>query len=347
MELIGAFLLPRMACGWSTAFAPGCLAFRRVQKEGGRRLFTDTHISSGGLIYQVAVPSLFPSPPYAVAPIIKEYGNIYHGKKGRQINGEVVTTCLRWDPTMNCLWWSASRKYDINGGSPVHVMYWPGTPVSTVAPKLTIPNLWQRGGTLEVPAIYRPKLGWKFGVGFGGYYSIFSGGSWGPSLTVGNKVLLAYPEPHRCPRPGNYFIDNSSSKSENNWLGRMENCWTAADEIGGENYGAGAVWIEDKLMFFCSLGVGAISYENGGVQCTERQNYIYTYSSAEVLDVADRKLNFWEPVPKIQQIPNLPGLKGRVAGVAYDQVEHQLYVYFAHATHDEPESYPAVGVYQM
>ncbi len=51
---LGAFAMPEMACGWTTAWSTTGLALRRV--DGQLRFIGGTHVYSGGLIYETDFP---------------------------------------------------------------------------------------------------------------------------------------------------------------------------------------------------------------------------------------------------------------------------------------------------
>jgi hypothetical protein len=365
---VGAFKLPQNACGASTGFATGCLALRR---SGGKvTLFSDSHVGTGGKIYEFESPNLSKDQPYAVAEIKHEWGDIYQGRKRKadgssyNLDGLVPTTGLRWDDTRRSLWWAYGEKYNTGnqdapsfGASKLE-----GQTATAAGPwKLALPQSWQRGGTLEIPAWFAEQHcgGKRLGVGFGGYYSIFKGGSYGPALIAASEpgdkqpagvVLLGYPEPHFCPRNADYRHVSPG------WMGRDPEgdvgTWNATDEIGGEIHAAGAIWIDaaDKhgLLFFCSLGTGRIAYEDGGIQTEARENALYVYDPADLAKVAAGKLKSWEPVPQYEKLSNpAPGLAGRAAGVAYDAASRKLYVVFTEAYVEGEEAYPVVVVYQI
>lgn len=369
LKFLGAFKLPREACGQSTGYAAGCLALRHVNNRP--RLFSDSHVATGGAVYEVDIPTLAKEMPYPTAEIVHEWGDIYQGRKQKgngesyNLDGETPTTGLRWDEADQRLWWTYGQRYNTeNQDAPTFgATRLKDKEMTAEGPwKLRLPQSWQRGGTLEIPVWFADKYtgGKRLGVGFGGYYSIFEGGSYGPTLSAAAEpaagqppasvTLLAYPDPHLCPRNDNY------RQAAEGWMGKNpvngRGTWNSTDEIGGEHTSAGVVWIDapDKhgLLFFVSLGTGRIAYENGGIQCEGRENALYIYDPADLAKVAQRNAQPWSPVPKFHRLDNpAPGLAGRAAGVAYDAAARRLYVVFVSAYPDGEESYPVVVVYQI
>jgi len=369
LKFVGAFKLPQKACGQSTGFATGCLALRR---NGSKlTLLSDSHLGTGGAVYEIEPASLATGQPYATATVKRELPDIYQGHKRKadrtsyELNGLVPTTGLRWDDASSSLWWAYGEKYNTEnqtapsfGATKIE-----GETLTARGPwKVTLPQSWQRGGTLEIPAWFAERHcgGKRLGVGFGGYYSIFKGGSYGPALAAVGKlndsgessctVLLGYPEPHFCPREGNYKHASAG------WMGRDpqggRGTWNATDEIGGEIHSAGAIWIDAPekhgVLFFCSLGTGRIAYEDGGVQCEGRENSLFVYDPLDLAKVAAGKLKSWQPAAKQYKLENpAPGLSGRAAGVAYDATTRRLYVVFTEAYLEGEEAYPVVVVYQI
>lgn len=369
LRFIGAFKLPQQACGQSTGYAAGCLALRHVNKRP--RLFSDSHVSTGGAVYEVELPALAKMPPYATAEIAREWGDIYQGHKHKangesyNLDGETPTTGLRWDEPKQRLWWVYGQKYNTeNQDAPTFgATRFKDDKLTAEGPwKLKLTQSWQRGGTLEIPASFADKYtgGKRLGVGFGGYYSIFEGGSYGPTLSAAEEpqegkspafvTLLAYPMEHPCVRDANYKHVSEGWMGMNPVDGR--GTWNATDEIGGELFSGGAVWIDaaDKhgLLFFASLGTGRIAYENGGVQCAGRENALFIYDPTELVKVAQGKAKPWTPTPKFYPFKNpADGMEGRPAGVAYDAAARRLYVVFINAYVDGEEAYPLVVVYQI
>jgi hypothetical protein len=368
-RFLGAFKLPQKACGQSTGYAAGCLALRIVNKRP--RLFSDSHIGTGGAVYEVDVPALAKKEPYPTATIVREWGDIYQGHKRKAngesypLDGEVPTTGLRWDEAEQRLWWVYAQKYNTeNQDAPTFgATRFKGDQLTPEGPwKLDVAQSWQRGGTLDIPAWFADKYtgGKRLGVGFGGYYSIFEGGSYGPTLSAAAQptegkspdfiTLLAYPIKHECVRDANY------QHTAESWMGRNpvngRGTWNATDEIGGEVSSGGAVWIDaaDKhgLLFFASLGTGRLAYEDGGVQAAGRENALFVYDPADLAKVAQKKGDHWTPTPKFHAWKNpAPAMAGRVAGVAYDAASRKLYVTFINAYIEGEEGYPLVVVYQI
>lgn len=370
LKFVGAFKLPQQACGASTGYATGCLALRYV--DGKPRLFCDTHIQTGGFVYEVSVPKIAKEAPYPVAEIVQEWGDIYKGRKVKA-NGEAYqlsewtpTTGLRWDESGQRLWWTYGEKYNTeNQDAPTFgATELKGDQIAAVhGPwRLDAPQSWQRGGTLEIPAWFADKYseGRRLGVGFGGYYSIFEGGSYGPALLAAsppektalglpNTRLLGYPTPNFCVRSANY------RHVEESWMGRNPagdvGTWNATDEIGGEICAGGGVWIDapDRhgILFFVTLGTGRIAYEEGGVMSEGRQNALYIYNPNDLVEVAEGKQKIWEPMPDHKEFKDPPGFTGRPAGTAFDPKSGRLYVLWVFAYREGEEAYPMVAVYRV
>jgi hypothetical protein len=368
-RFVGAFLLPQSACGSNTSYASGCLAIRTVNQE--RHLFSDTHVETGGKVYEALVPPPSLAAPYPTARLLREWGDIYQGRKQKangesyDLGGHVPTTGLRWDDAEQGLWWTYGERYNTeNQDAPtLGFTHIEGTTATPKGPwRIAAPQSWQRGGTLQLPTWFADAhtRGHRFAIGFGGYYSIFEGGSYGPALSVTplpeerkplpHVTLLAYPAPHLCEREPNY------EHASGGWMGtnpvRGRGTWNATDEIGGEAYAGGGVWIDagdrHALVFCVSLGTGRIAYEDGGVQAEGRIDSVYLYDPADLALVAARKKPSWSPVPQRYPLKNpAPGLAGRAAGLAYDEEARRLYVVFVHAYSEGEESFPAVVVYQL
>lgn len=324
-EPIGAFRLPPSVAGSSTAYAAGTLALRTV--NGQVRLFSD----AGGQVYEAAVPSLRTKPPYNTAKVLRTWGVAYRGVG--------VCTNLRWDGS---LWSTGGPLYDTDGVNDLC-----SGCLDLKTGRFTdhtlsgVPQLWQRGGTLECPPWWERLTGEKVLYGFGGYYSIFSGGSCGPCL-CGSRCLLGFPEPHRCPRPPSYYTDTPD------WYAHNDSTWTAADECGGENCAASAIWLNtperSTVGFFVSLGTGRVWYGNdgfmSGVHCEARENWIAWFDAVDLLLVRAGVLAPWEPVPTWVRFPG----PGRVCGAV--EFNGLLWVVHQGAIKGEFEDYPLVVVYK-
>lgn len=343
LKFLGAFLLPRVVFNEATSYAPGCFALRQTGDK--LSFFSDAHIYTNGKIYQGRVPDkLGTKAPYPIAKIVRKWDDIYGGKRPDKAGEGVVTTGLHYAKSV--LWWVFGRKY-WTGSKTVSTygLTQMATMQSLVVNLQKTSHHWRRGGVMAMPND-------QVGFGFGGYYSIFEGGSYGPALTRADRVLLAHPEPYRAQRPTNYRM----AAGEKSWVGRDPvggvGSWTAADEIGGEDHAGGAAWISGGqyhgVIFFASLGQGRIAYEGGGVRCQTRSDYMYVYHPYDLERVAAGELRPWEPKPRIYPFGNrAPGLKGRIAGVSYDAATRRLYVNYVNAYEYEGESYPAVTVYRV
>jgi hypothetical protein len=164
-----------------------------------------------------------------------------------------------------------------------------------------VPNLMQRGATINVKG--------EVFIAGGGYYSIFQGGSWGPTLVSKNKTFLSYPV-QRCKRPSTVILH------ARDWVGTDPGLWTAGDYIGGDDYAAAAVKIDDRLIYFVSLAEGRCAYGPGGIHSDRRRTYLFEYSWSQLQSF---NIPFRNHTPKITPF-NLD-----VRGVA--QVGSKVYGY--------------------
>jgi hypothetical protein len=374
LEYQGSFQTPTKAVGQSTGYSAGLLAFRRVGTS--KRLFSDTHVSSKGLLYEMEVPELTKAAPFKTAAIIKEWGDIYGGKRLDQ-SGKSVTrpVCgLRWSESTKTLIWVYCKSYNTEDRlAPTIGMTTLNDDILTASGAWRVDGeqLWNRSGTVCIPRWWSDKYapGRTLGVGFGGAYSIFAGGSYGPTLaavktpdasnTFPSKLkplqLLAYPAAHKAIRTPDYSIRAGVSYLGDDPL-EKHGFWTAADDLQNENYGAGAVWLDlptkHGLLYLPSLATGEVYYGEGpngkGVNVGGRKNMAYIYDPDELGRVAKGELKPWEPVPKYHEMPHpATGLVGRFAGVAFDEVDSVLYVIAVRAVKGTFESYPAVHAYKV
>lgn len=340
LDYAGSFFLPRTVGNESTAYGPA--AFTLKKTATGYNFFSDTFIFSP-TIYEGTIPTLKKAPPYNVARVVKVHKDIYGGKRPVSPEG-TVTTGLYY--RYKKLHWVYGQKY-WNGPSltPSYGFTDMESPYTVSGPKTTSnTQLYRRGGMIF-------SLAHGLLLGFGGYYSIFAGGSYGPALITKTKRLLGFPRATPCPRPANYY-----HSVNNTWVGNNpvdgKGTWNASDEIGGEDLAGGAAWIETPyvkaVIFFASLGTGRIAYEDGGVKCEGREDWIYQYDPHEIAAVAGNELKPWQPKPTFARYVNqAPGLTGRAAGCAFDPVTSMLYVNHAAAYEFEGERYPAVSVYRV
>jgi hypothetical protein len=204
---LGAFRLPTSANGWSTAFSAGGLALRHV--GGHLQFFTTSHVYSGGLVYEIDDPGLSATAPYPLASVVHEWGDVYDGHKwvgndggSSALSSGVLTNGLFFDEASSRLYWSYGHWYNTSnpfnpslGFSLIDDAHGTATGVGawSVDPR---PEKFARGGSLRIPQWFADRFtgGKTLGAGFGGYYSIISSGSLGPSLCA-----VADPDPATAP----------------------------------------------------------------------------------------------------------------------------------------------------
>lgn len=379
----GSVLLPQSAVGFSTGYNLGLLAVRKDAVSGKRYFYSDTHIYSNGAIYEFSAPSFSSSAPFPSASITSEftpsqaYGNRRLDQSLKPFE-TVNTNGLLYDPTLNGLWWTYSETYSTgNKGAPTlgfsSVVTFPtnGSTASLVpspnAPWKVHENIhWVRGGIAHIPPSFASTFGGRrLAVGFGGYYSIIGGGSWGPSLTLvkpsnasdAPRTVLGFPDDGglRCPRPRDYFMWQNGS-----WLGTNPpvngpGTWTGADSIGGDYFAGSGVWIETPsglgaILFWSLQGTGRLAYENGGITSAGEANRIYIFDPAQVaasyrgergLRIAPSFYADFPLPPSFQQ--------GRIGGIAVDPDDPALiYVMQTRANQEGCcESFPVLHRYRI
>lgn len=363
-KYVGSVYLPKKVLGLSTAYAAGMLA----RKPNPVRFYSDTHIGSGGGIYEFTIPSLR-ADKVGQAKLTWQIGDIYNNKKldaqNKPVGGENghLVSGLRHDRGSR-FYWSYGANYSPEGGNdPSYGI----SDLSTLNPTavgpygddMKINKLWRRGGTLRIPQWFKQLVNADntLAVGFGGYYSIIDGGSAGPCLAIRNfhkptTVLLGYPwsgtkdHSQHCPRPNDYTMVGNGT-----WMGQNGGTWTAADQIGGDTHSSGAVWIDlddiNGFVVWCSQGVGKISYDNGGVQVKNRVNRVYSYDPVDLAAVGRGYDEAWKPRPDIYDWKIPGGFTGRVCGVVFDKPNRRLYTLVTEAYEHEGEWYPIIQAYKI
>lgn len=364
---LGTARLPQAAVGRSTGFATGLLAARNV--GGTLHFFSDTHIYSNGELYEFTVPHFATSGTRPDALLVKEWGSIYGDKRVKAdltpYGNGVPVNGIFWDEARQGLWWAYAEPYNtLNRGAPTigfTKFHSDGTIQPFDALKLHENTHWVRGGVLKVPPAYVPLLGGReLAAGFGGYYSIIGGGSWGPALTVfdpanpqSRQTVLGYPvdTDTRVVRPGDYWIASPG------WLGvtpatGQPGSWTGADEIGGETSAGSAVFLNlpagRGLLIWASHGVGRIGYDAGAITAEQRRNRLYIYDPEDLVAVHRNEMPMSLTPKAVTDWPTVPGFSGRVAGVAVDPNDPAtLYIVETYAYHAGVEFYPVIHKYRV
>ena len=317
--------LPIKASGWSTGFAPGCIA-----NIGDNKFLFDTHVYSNGCLWMGD----------SVGSIIED--NINLSLYGGLANGRV--TGLFYDSPN--LYFSFGPEYNTGNKSCSFI----GVTTLDGGAKLLgdIPqgNLWSRGGITKAPD-------GTILTGFGGVYTIFAGGSFGPCLVDDRGVAwLGYPQENKCYRPDDYYPSDElvAQGSASSWLAEAPSNgfgkWAGTDEIGGEDHSSCVLWIGDYVYIWCYQGTGRIGYDSSAVTAHSHINRVYRYSISDLYAVRDGKMSPWEPVPEVTDFPIPAGLlpTARVAGGCKVD-DSTFYIVWVNAVSAGVEYYPAVVKY--
>ncbi len=338
---LGSFTVPTYANGWDTAFSNGGIALRY---DNGRLDFlTTNHVYSGGQVYEVSYPGISTTAPYPVAPVVYNWGDIYSGQKefggdaslgnGTQVYG------LYYDQTMGRLYWNYGYWY--NDSYPFNPSFGystlnDATGVATGMGAWSLANRYEkfdRGGTTPIPQWFANRFtgGDTLAVGFGGYFSIVSTGSFGPALAavstpnlstnpddsaLPNVPLLGYPAgaPARGERDPNitpYF--EGIDVNVTNPLGAPDQPYPASwGPSGGVGYwswndliyGAGT-WIDlpggkQGVMFIAKVGQG-VNYYNDSTTNSQTGAFEWmVYNPADLAAVASGLKQQWQIQPEYE-----------------------------------------------
>lgn len=335
-QYIESIKLPEEAAGASMGFAAGCVTLRKI--DGQTYFVFDTHISTHGMLWVGKIDGTTVVP---VQTLGRPYGELVPSEAGWYV------TSLRFEG--DTLFWTFGKDYNSNQKAESFAgktTFKPGTwevVSSELLPAVPQGNLWARGGTLQ--AADGTLL-----LGLGGYYSIFGGGSYGPSLVdpITGKAWLGYPDGHKAPRPGDYY---KAAPTVEDWLAETPTdgmgLWTGADEIGGENHASLGLWIGDKVIFATYQGTGRIGYDAGTITSTAKVNRLYTYNAADLYAVRDGRKQPWEPVPTITDWPIPDGLMptARIAGAVADGDD--VWIVWVNAVDGRLERYPVLTRWAM
>jgi len=383
-EYLGAFAPPKEAIPnpsggkWSTGFASGGLAMRGVGSQ--KRFFATTHVYSGGLVYEMSFPGLSKTAPYPQATVLREWGDIYAGRKvtheGNNLGGGTLTHALYWDAKLGRLYWSYGHWYNVVQANNPVLGY---TTFSET--QATARGPWKsaagsahsqriRGGVLRIPDWFAERYtgGKTLGVGFGGYWSGVANASQGPALyatdhpsqeglDLQTRTLLSFSDGNGCGtitrenvrrckavRNPDYYRSSQGAVGWDTDPIDGQGYWTAADTIEGA-----AVWIDTPkrhgLIFFPTLGQGAICYCAGAITAERYSSWWYIYNPADLAKVAQGTLQ-----PSLEPLAMTPvrypaGV--RVTGAVFDDQEQILYLYVYKAYKDGVEEYPLVYAYQL
>jgi hypothetical protein len=275
---IGAFALPRVVAGHSTAYSAGTLSLRTV--NGQQRLFSD----AGGLIYEATVPALRSKPPYLTAR--------FYGPGARPTLAAPARTCDMTQAHSGPLAGRCTTRTEFTDRCSASMDLTTGRVTDHT---LAIPQLWQRGGTLVCPPWFVRLTGEARRMDSGAITRFSKGEAMDQLLRFPGISSWSLEATHRCPRPANCW------SYDTDWYFSDSRHWTAADEIGGESCAAAAIFTPDALMFFVSLGTGRIWYGDdgfmSGVHCEARENWIAEFDPADIVKVWRGTLAPWEPKP--------------------------------------------------
>jgi PKD repeat protein len=391
---LGAFEMPKSAdgtpTGSDTAYSTGGLALRYV--NGQLHFFSTGHVYDGGPVYETNYPGLGSGSNVPQASVVHYWGDVYSGQRwvgtasggSSALGSEVDTYGLYYDQAAGRLYWNYGDSYNIyypNNPSMGYSTLDDATGVATGVGAWSLANRYEkfdRGGVTPIPQWFADRYtgGMTLGVGFGGYFSIISSGSFGPALAaiappdpsaspdrsaLANVPLLGYPYTSgaRGQRDPNY------SSSYDTATGAIDPAhtpgttdptawnpyngtgyWTWSDII----YGAGA-WVDTPalggVLYIAKVGQGNVYYQNSTTNAQRGAYEWLVYDPADLAAVASGTKQQWQIQPKyIWSDANLPmpadasGWQGngnnQVGGVAFDPTTNRLYVLVTGAWTDNP-----------
>jgi hypothetical protein len=385
---LGSFRIPEKdGKAWSTAFSASGLTHRYV--DGKLRFITASHCYGGGLVYETDFPDISAVAPFPMAKVIKHWGDVYHGHKdfdGNSTNPPVWTYGLQYDTDRRRLYWNYGHVY--NATHPYHPSLGfsvldDATGMATGAGPWSLaqrPEKYARGGTLRIPRWFADRFtkGRSLGVGFGGYFSIVNGASFGPALAavndpdvkanpphsaLDNVVLVGYPanapdRGHRDPDYTSFYDGGFLPKRPGLWNPKKgTGYWTWSDIIYG-----GATWIDmpgaHGVLFIGKVGQGDVWYEKSDRHAQRGAYEWFVYDPADLAAVASRRKKQWEVQPKHFWLDKvLPidvdknGWSGdgvsMVGGATFDARTNRLYVLVNNAWRKGLEFHPQVSVFQV
>jgi hypothetical protein len=362
--------------------------------KGKLQFFTTAHVYSGGVVYEFNYPGIALTSPAPQAKVVHHWGDVYSGEKwvgnnggSSGIDGGVPTYGLYYDEERERLYWSYGHWYNATH---------PGNPsfgYSTLNDSTGVakgvgawaladrPEKYSRGGVLRIPQWFANRYtdGKSLGVGFGGYFSIISSASVGPSLAavddpdihknptrsaLANVPLIGYPfgapdRGHRDPDYTSFYENGVYPTKPGPWNpSGKTGYWTSSDIISG-----GAVWINlpDKhgILFIGKIGQGNVWYEKSERHAERGRYEWFVYDPKDLIEVASREKEQWQVQPKVEWTDStLPLAKqdrtgwngdgvGQVNGVTFDARTDRLYVLASGAWKGEVELYPMVYVYRV
>ena len=360
-EYLGAFTLPRQACGCSTAFGAAGIALRRV--DGKLRLLTASHRSQGDPIFEVEVPGFRKGAQgWPRARMVREWCNIYDDKKKIRGGKEVGWTHgLNYDEASKRLYFSFGSWYNIpplNDPSLAYAVIEEGGAKTFGSWKAAgaAGNQKIRGGSLSIPRWFAERFtgGRTLGLGFGGYYSGYAACSAGPFLAAAHPpektgvdldavVLLDHPLSRPAHRDPDYRTEFGGQPNPQNGVG----FWGWMDEIFGA-----ATWIDlpDKhgMLYVATLGHGRTWYQQSDRHAERIESSWFVYNPRDLAAVAQGQKRPWEPEAKFWTVhytpppPQGPASLWQAPGCAFDAATRTLFVMVTHNYRDGVEWYPLV-----
>ena len=333
-EYLGAFKLPRFACGQSTGYSSAGIAIRRV--NGNLQFVAEAGYYDSSALYECNFPGWgADASTWPQATIVHEWGTAVYGTPSVKPSGPIVTSGLSYDQATGRLYYSYASGYNVsqenvpslgcavlNESGPVASGPW-------LSPNVTIQAM--RGGSLMIPDWFADTYlaGRKLGVGFGGGYSGWASCSPGPVLAAAHHPagsatqldtipLLRYDQTdlsHWATRDARYWSDGVYNL--HNPMGDV-GWWISMDSVGA------SAWIDlpDKqgLLYLTGRGIGRTWYDYGK-ECVERtESWWWVYDPADLAEVAQGHMNTWEPQHDAWQMPH------RGPGCAFDAETRTLFV---------------------
>lgn len=340
-ELIESFKYPTTSVeGTTTAFGPGCLAGRKMY--GNMYFVMDCHLGAHGELWVSTLKTVEGDGRYIckLFSIGRPFGDVVPNLPGWTVTGLMFVG--------DSMYFTFGKSYntDQKAESFAGVVEFVKDSWIVKSVRLlpsvgnNLNNLWARGGVTQA-------TDGTILVGFGGYYSIIAGGSFGPCLVDPNsrRVWLGYRDPKKAIRPGDYI----PVFSDGDWLApESGEHWAASDEIGGEDHSSFCLWIDDKVIFSTYQGIGKIGYD-GSVTAESRVNRLYVYNAQDIYDVRDGDKNAWDPVPEVIDFAPPPGCEpsARMAGGHYDRETGEVWIVWVNAWVSGPELYPILARYRV
>lgn len=368
-EYLGAFALPKFACGDSTASAESGLAIRHV--NGQLRLLTGSSRQSGDAIYEVSFPGWGSSAgAWPDAPIVREWGTAVYGAPSKKTirNGIEVglTYGLYYDEATNRLYFSFGSANSIttnevslgyatlDEAGPVAYGAWNAPDAIANAQRI-------RGGSMLIPDWFAGSYldGRTLGLGFGGAYASFT------VCAKGTFLAAAFPPDNATAQlDAVQLIEHNASFSPTRWGTRDADYQDQtgltppiANGVGywgllDQTYGSTA-WIdlpdEHGLLYISRMGHGSIRYNNGTPVADTLKTHWWVYDPADLASVITGAKQPWEPQPNSWIVNYDPPQFGgaETAGCAFDPQTRTLFVLAPRSYQQAGQYYPLVQGWRL